>query len=163
VPWECSNFSDKIKRSLNKAMEISPNHQRATRVGLYMLEKSLERIEEVLTPEDGGRISYRVNDYLDDKVRSTVLQDIEKTRSIIRHLKDELNLQTQEESMARKVRSEASHLWEMLSDMRSTGLDRYGKTRKELADFWNPKVEELTEIMLRIGYLMEARSNKPGR
>jgi hypothetical protein len=143
-------------RRLNKAMEISPNHQRVIIVGLYMLEKSLERIEEVLAADDGDRITYRVNDYLDDKVRSTVLQDIEKTRSIIRHLKDELNLQTQEESMARKVRSEASHLWEMLSDMRSGGLDRYGKTPKELADFWDPQLEELIEISLRIG----AKSNK---
>lgn len=144
-------------------MEISPNHRRVILVGLYMLEKSLERIEEVLTAEDGERITYRVNDYLDDKVRSAVLQGIEETRSIIRDLKDELKLQPQEESMARKVRSEASHLWEMLSDMRSSGLDRYGKTPKELADFWNPKVEELIEIILRIGYLVEARSNNPRR
>ena len=128
-----------------------------------MLEKSLERIEEVLTNEDRERITYRVNDYLDDKVCSAVLQSLEKTRSIIRDLKDELKLQTQEESMVRKVRSEASHLWEMLSDMRSSGLDRYGKTPKELADFWNPKVEELIEIILRIGHLVEARSNKPRR
>jgi hypothetical protein len=54
-------------------------------------------------------------------------------------------------------------MWEMLCDMSSSGLDRYGKTPKELADFWDPKVGELIEISLRIRYLMELESNKLGR
>lgn len=140
-------------------MEISPNHQRVIVVGLYMLEKSIERIEEALITGDRGKITYRVNDRLDDEIRNSILQDIEEMRKIIRELKDELNLRTQEESMARKVRGEAAHIWEALSDMRSSGLDRYGKTPKELADFWDPRVEELIEISLRI----EAKSNKSQR
>jgi hypothetical protein len=115
-----------------------------------MLEKSLERIEEALITEDRGRITYKVNEHLDGEVRNSILQDIEKMRRIIRDLKDELNLQAQEESMVRKVRGEAAHIWESLSDMRSSGLDRYGKTPKELADFWDPKIEELIEMSLRI-------------
>jgi hypothetical protein len=131
-------------------MEISPNHQRVIGVGLYLLEKSLERIEDALITVDKERITYKVNDHLDDEVRNSVLQDIEQMRKIIRDLKDELNLQTQEESVVRRVRGEAAHIWEALSDMRSSGLDRYGKTPKELADFWDPKVEELIEMSLRI-------------
>jgi hypothetical protein len=92
-----------------------------------------------------------------------VLQDVEKIRKIIRDLKDELNLRSEEESIARKIRGEAAHMWEMLSDMNSSGLDRYGKTPKELADFWDPKVEELIEISLRIRYLIDVELNKPGR
>ena len=131
-------------------MEISPNHQRVIGVGLYMLEKSLERIEDALITVDKERITYKVNDYPDDEARNSILQDIEQMRNIIKDLKDELNLQTQEESVVRKVRGEAAHIWEALSDMRSSGLDRYGKTPKGLADFWDPKVEELIEMSLRI-------------
>ncbi|GEM_PF-1832223 len=131
-------------------MEISPNHQRVIVVGLYMLEKSLERIEEALITEDRGRITYKVNEHLDGEVRNSILQDIEKMRNIIRDLKNELNLQAQEESIARRVRGEAAHIWEALCDMGSRGLDRYGKMPKELADFWDPKIDELIEMILRI-------------
>lgn len=140
-------------------IEISPNHQRVIIVGLYMLEKSIEQIEGALITGYRERITYEIIDYLDDNIRNSILQDIEKMRKIIRELKDGLNLQTQEESVLRKVRGEAAHIWEALSDMRSSGLDRYGKTPKELADFWDPRVEELIEISLRI----EAKSNKSQR
>jgi hypothetical protein len=128
-----------------------------------MLEKSLERIWETLTAGDKERITYKVNNCPDKQVQNAVLQDVEKIRKIIRDLKDELNLRSEEESIARKIRGEAAHMWEMLSDMNSSGLDRYGKTPKELADFWDPKVEELIEISLRIRYLIDVELNKPGR
>ncbi|MER3446374.1 MAG: hypothetical protein C4291_05780 [Candidatus Dadabacteria bacterium] len=124
-----------MMRSLNKVIEISPNHQRVIIVGLYMLEKSLERIEEALITDNRERITYKLDDHLDDEVRNSILQDIEEMRRIIRELKGGLNLQTQEESVVRKVRGEAAHIGEALSDMRSSGLDRYGKAPKELADF----------------------------
>lgn len=140
---------------------ISQNHKRVITVGLYVLEKSLERIEETLTSaQDRERITYEVNDRLNDEVRNAVLQNIEKMRKIIKDLKDELKLQLQEEPIANKIKAEAAHIWQMLCDMRSGGLDRYGKTAKDLSDFLDPKVEELLEIILRIQYLMEAESNK---
>lgn len=140
-------------------IEISPNHQRVIIVGLYMLEKSIEQIEGALITGYRERITYEIIDYLDDNIRNSILQDIEKMRKIIRELKDGLNLQTQEESVLRKVRGEAAHIWEALSDMTSGGLDRYGKTPKELADFWDSKIEELIEISLKI----EAKSSKSQR
>ncbi len=131
-------------------MEINQNHQRVITVGLYTLEKSTELIEQLLTVQDGERITYKANNQLDDKVRNSVLRDIEEMRKIIRELKDELNLKPREESIARNVRAEAAHIWEALCDMLSGGLDRYGKTPKELADLWDPKVKELIETCLRI-------------
>ncbi|MBI2486163.1 MAG: hypothetical protein HYW01_04235 [Deltaproteobacteria bacterium] len=131
-------------------MEINQYHQRVITAGLYMLEKSIELIERLLIVQDREKITYRVNDQPGDKVRNSVLQDVEKMRKIIRELKDELNLKPREESIARNVRAEAAHIWEALCDMVSGELDRYGKTPKELADLWDPKVKELIEISLRI-------------
>jgi uncharacterized protein YpuA (DUF1002 family) len=146
--------------SISKPKEINPNHGRVITVGLYLLEKSLENIEEAITARDKERITYKVNHCQDNQVQNAVLQDVEKIRKIIRDLKNELNLQLQEESVARKVRGEAAHMWEMLCDMNSSGLNRYGKTPKELADFLDPRVEALIEISLRIRYLIEAESNE---
>ncbi len=131
-------------------MEISENHQRVMTVGLHTLEKSLELIEQLLTVQNREKITYKVTDQLNDKVRISVLQDVEKMRETVRELKDELNLKTREESIARNVQAETAHIWEALCEMVSGELDRYGKTPKELADFWDPKVKELIEISLRI-------------
>jgi hypothetical protein len=131
-------------------MQISQNHQRVIVVGLFTLKKSTELIEQLLTVQDRERITYKANDQLDDKIRNSVLQDVEKMRNIIRELKEELNLKPREESVAKNVWAEAAHIWEALCDMVSGELDRYGKTPKELADFWDPKVKELMEISLRI-------------
>jgi hypothetical protein len=144
-------------------MEFSQNHLRVIAVGLYTLEKSLERVEETLTAGHKEKITYKLNDYADDKVRNTALQDIEQIRNIIRDLKNELKLQPKEESITSKVRGEAAHMWERLCDLGSSGLNRYGETPKDLADFLGPRVEELIEITLRIQNLMRTESNKSKR
>jgi hypothetical protein len=118
-------------------MEINQNHQRVMAASLYTLEKSIERIEGILTTQPRYRITYEVNDLLDDEVRSALLQDLERMRNIIERLKEKLNLKPRKDSMTRNLWVvEVINIWEALSEMESDELDRYGKTPKELSDVW---------------------------
>jgi hypothetical protein len=131
-------------------MEINQNHMRVMTVSLYTLEKSIERIEGILTTNHKNRITYEVSDPLDAEVQDALLQDLGRMRNIIGSLKEKLNLKPRKESMTRNLWVEAINIWEALREMGNDDLDRYGKTPKELSDVWTPKVKELIEIGLRI-------------
>jgi len=127
---------------------------------LYTLEKSIERIEGILTTQDRYKITYEVNDLVEDEVRDALLQDLERMGNIIESLKEKLSLKPRKESMTRNVRVEAINIWEALSEMGCNDLDRYGNTPKELSDVWDAKVKALIEISLRIETKLRNREGK---
>jgi len=141
-------------------MELSQNHVRVMVASLYKLEKSIERIEGILTTQDRYKITYEVNDLVEDEVRDALLQDLERMGNIIESLKEKLSLKPRKESMTRNVRVEAINIWEALSEMGCDDLDRYGNTPKELSDVWDAKVKALIEISLRIETKLRNREGK---
>jgi hypothetical protein len=141
-------------------MELSQNHMRVMAASLYTLEKSIERIEGILTTQHRYRITYEVNDLLDDEVRDALLQDLERMGNIIESLKEKLSLKPRKESMTRNLRVEAINIWEALSEMGCDDLDRYGNTPKELSDVWDAKVKALIKISLRIETKLRNREGK---
>ena len=141
-------------------MEINENHQRVILSGLYMLEKSLERIKEGLATPDSERITYGLNDHLDGEARTIIIQHVEAISQIMRNIMHAFDVQSREESLAKKILAEASHIWEMLCDMRTSRLEKYGKTPKGFSDIWNPMLEDLIELTLRIHSLVEFELRK---
>ncbi len=65
---------------------------RVMAASLYTLEKSIERIERILTATHKDRITYVVSDPLDAEVQDVLLQDLERMRNIIESLKEKLSL-----------------------------------------------------------------------
>jgi hypothetical protein len=124
-------------------MPLSENHERAVATTLTILDERLCEFEEIA----GGRqlrsiLHQEVNDFSRAQ-RAEMMREIVLARQAVRELSHALRLRPRVESLSRRVRGASSSLWESLLDTQSKRLRGYGEVPSALADYLDPRIDQL--------------------
>jgi hypothetical protein len=95
-------------------------------------------------------VLYQQQNTLSDKQRKQLLSEIEVMKKLLGEIKNALDLEIEEESIASDIVGRCASLWVVLTETTSKYLKRYGDVPSELSNFLDPIIERLINHILRI-------------
>lgn len=119
---------------------------------LSIVEELLSEIELVF--EKRERIFLKINRKIEEK---KILTKINEIKMILKGLKKEFDIKEEEITDEAIVNSRCAKIWEILNDLKSDKLKRYGEVPKELKDILDPKIERLIYLINEIVDLSSKR------
>lgn len=135
---------------------LNPYQKNSIEVTLRSFEQNLVMIRKWLNENDQDRILFSRKNPDTPEQRLEISQKIDAAFSEIAFLKEELNLQTETESLVDYVRGQMSLDWEGLLESRSRKLSRFGKIVPEAASIIDPHIQSLADIALSLSTTSEA-------
>jgi len=118
-------------------MNLPENYHRALSISFQLLEEMVEKIEEKnskSTLETGNIIQKKL-----DSIKANLKQ-----------IKKDLNLSQTEESASGVIKGNSAACWEILCDLESKRLKRYGECPPELAQYLDPRTSAMREAFKTI-------------
>ncbi|MCM8771627.1 MAG: hypothetical protein NC922_00915 [Candidatus Omnitrophica bacterium] len=112
---------------------------------LSTVEELLIEIELIF--EKRERIFLKIKKQIDEK---EVMLKISKIKKVLKDLKKEFNIKEEEMAETAIVNSRCAKIWEILNDLKSEKLKRYGEIPKDLGIILDPKIEEIIYLINEI-------------
>lgn len=123
-------------------IELTEQYRRSLSTGLGFVEEMLEDIVAAVRSEG------------DDETAGTpsalMTTEIERIRLAFQEIRATLSLPQTSGDPAGVVFSRCAKMWEVLSDMRTKRLQRYGQTPAGLSDYLDPRIDEVLSSIERI-------------
>jgi len=126
---------------------VGENHKRAIVTTLALLDEMLCGFEQIARGHECHAVMYSERNTLSEDQRRTVRAEIAQMRKIIRQIKESLGLEEQTEDLGAKIWASSSAFWEVLVEMKSRYLKRYGDPPRGLAEYLDPLVDNLIAHM----------------
>ncbi len=138
---------------------LNENQERSLTLSLRRLEKLLTRLErEADWPEEQGRL-YLLQNSLKDQTRQNILRELTaQARAEIIKLADFFNLPSESADRAIHFRGELIIMWEGLVEKESRYLRGFGKVNPALAQFLDPSIEYLVQLVLKMQAICDPES-----
>ena len=131
-------------------IQITENHKCGITCSLYLLDKMLCEFEQYARGRQRRSVLYQQQNTLSDKQRKQLLSEIEVMKKLLGEIKNALDLEIEEESIASDIVGRCASLWVVLTETTSKYLKRYGDVPSELSNFLDPIIERLINHILRI-------------
>ncbi|MCM8756958.1 MAG: hypothetical protein NC823_00570 [Candidatus Omnitrophica bacterium] len=131
-------------------LKVSDNQRRTISTTLIMLDEMLCEFDRIAAGQETRSIMYAEKNSLSAKQKAQLRGIMTTMREIIRQIKERLSLETEEVNLANRIWSSASAFWEVLIETKSERLKGYGTITPSLADFINPKIDELIKHLTGI-------------
>jgi len=128
-------------------------------VTLRDFEKSLRRVESLMDSTEANGILFRPRLSISAEKRAQAHQKISAALDQIQELSRLFAFDTEEQDIARLIRSEMSSHWANLLDSRSRKLKRYGNVYPQLAENLDAYILSLSKIALSLATLFEENSS----
>lgn len=132
---------------LNDIPMISDDHRRGISSTLVLLDEVLCRFERWAKSGTAEGPLYEEREDLSEEQKQAILDEIDSIRAVIAGLRDELQLHKKVESVETAIWSQCSWCWNLLVELESRRLKRYGKLPAGFAAYFDPKVKVLIERM----------------
>ncbi len=133
---------------------MSENHIRGISTTLYLLDKALCQFDEWATGKKVRSTLYEVRNSLSSEQGRTISELVEDMQTILREMRDTLNLDGSVHIAEKMILSSCSVLWVSLSELEGSRLRRYGEVPPGLADYLDPrtalligKLREVAEVV----------------
>ncbi len=128
---------------------MDENHKRVLSNSLLIIEKDLRNITVILKQagETRDTIFYsKVND-IDEMAATRILGGAQSMLQEIKHIKEEAELETREESIRREVYNLIIEIWTLLEDLRPEKLKAYGPLTERDKELLRPHIQELLKMV----------------
>ena len=132
-----------------KTIDLKPNHRRSFASTLYLLEKMVLEIREVLSSESDLRMQ-KVTKDLSERKKEEVFRALELLELEIGRLADKYQLPPQEMVESHFLNSRKSKAWEILNDSLSKRMNGFGEFPPELAREFDADIEGLLQLVAKL-------------
>lgn len=110
-----------------------------------VIENLLEEIEAVLEPKE--RMFFKIKRNLDQRELKLKIIEI---KNILKDLKEKLGIKEEEITDIAIINSRCAKMWEILNDLRSDKLKRYGEIPKEVKSITESSIKKLIDLVNEI-------------
>jgi len=130
-------------------IKLPDNYLRSVSASIYLVEKNLDTLEQMLISEKNHTTYKIVNDIGAYKTQH-LLDVISQSRQIISNLQEKYDLKKEETYLSRILAAYKSRVWEMLSDTKSKRMKGYGELQHEQAVILDKDMENLLEVVSKL-------------
>ncbi len=130
-------------------IKLQPNHKRSFSSSIYLLEKLVEEVREVLT-SDRQLLMQEIETDLDDGKRRQTLDAVDEIEKEIARLADKYQLTKQEMVESHFLNSRKSKAWEILNDSLSKRMNGFGEFPAEMAAGFDADIEYLLTLVNKL-------------
>ncbi len=127
---------------LNK-FQLSEPYCRVLSSALSIVEEMLSELDDLLKCQPIGSIFTDVVNTLDGKHRQLIHEEVESMRHKLRNVKTTIGLNSATVKNAALISSRRGKIWEILCDLETRCLRRYGKPPNGLSDYLDCRIREL--------------------
>ena len=138
-------------------MHLTEPYQRAISSSLAIVEERLFELERLLKNEHGVSIFNSVRSTLGPEQKQHIQREIEDIREGLWDIKSTLSLKSSSVNDAVLIGSRCASIWEMLCNLETKRLRRYGAPPEELGNYFDTKIRELIKHIERISELVEKK------
>ncbi len=132
-----------------KTVELQPNHRRSFSSTLYLLEKMIAEVREVLSSGPEGRMQ-KVTKDLSESKKEAVFKALSLLENEIGRLADKYQLTPQEMVESHFLNSRKSKAWEILNDSLSKRMSGFGEFPPEIAEEFDKDIEGLLKLVSKL-------------
>ena len=126
--------------------KLPPNHLRSVSVSIYLVEKTIDELENMLT-QLRQHLTYETVNDMEDSEKEKLLQSIKQTRAFIAELMHKYSLNREVTYMSRILNERKSRMWEILGDTTSKRMKGYGHLSGETAAELDRDIKKLTGLI----------------
>jgi hypothetical protein len=137
------------------ALSISENHRRGIATTLGLLDETLCRFAPWAHGSEAHGVLYEERNSLTAGQREQLLATIASIREVMKSLRDDLKLDKRLLDVRTTVWSESSSRWEALVELGTGHLKRYGDMPAGFAEYLDPKVEAIIQLLRRFSELSD--------
>jgi len=130
-------------------MRIPESYRNALSSQLGVIEELLNEIESVLKEEENF-LFLKIERKIKKEKRKKIEEKIEELKKIISDMKREFNLKEDVLTDVAVISSRTSKIWEILCDMKTEKMKRYGKIPDGLSDILDPLINRMIKLTERI-------------
>ncbi len=127
------------------AFPVNLAHQRGIGVTLTLVDSALCRIDEWANGRETQSVLHREQNNLTEDQRAAIKETTDQMRRLIEELARTFNVHGSVQDAASTVRGECAGVWEPLVEMLTKHLRRYGDLPEGLAEYLDPKTEQLIQ------------------
>ena len=132
-----------------KTVDLHPNHRRSFASTLFLLEKMVSEVREVLSAESDLRMQ-KVTKDLSESKKKEVCAALNLLENEIGRLADKYQLPPQEMVESHFLNSRKSKAWEILNDSLSKRMNGFGEFPAELAREFDADIEGLLKLVAKL-------------
>lgn len=110
-----------------------------------VIENLLEEIEAFLKPKE--RMFFKIKRNLDQRELKLKIIEI---KNILKDLKEKLGIKEEEITDIAVINSRCAKMWEILNDLRSDKLKRYGEIPEEVKSITESSIKKLIDLVNEI-------------
>ncbi len=132
-----------------KTIDLQPNHRRSFSSTLFLLEKMVVEIREVLSSGKALRMQQVEKDLSQEK-KQQVFEVLDEIEVEIRLLADKYQLVPQEMVESHFLNSRKSKAWEILNDSLSKRMNGFGAFPPELKEEFDSDIARLLQQVAKL-------------
>ncbi len=132
-----------------KTIDLKPNHRRSFSSTLFLLEKMVAEVREVLSADSDLRMQ-KVTKDLGEGKKNEVFDALGLLEKEIGRLADKYQLPPQEMVESHFLNSRKSKAWEILNDSLSKRMNGFGEFPAELAREFDADIEGLLKLVAKL-------------
>ena len=136
------------------AIQLSDNHRRGISSALFLLDRMLCGFEDYARGREVRSVFYIEQNILSRDQKKRLLAEIAQMRDLLRDLKDGLGLDVKTEDVGRHIWGHCSTFWEVLVEIQSRFLKRFGEPPPQLAEYLDPRIDVLIEHVRSVADLV---------
>jgi len=130
-------------------------HKNGIETTLGLLDEALLEFEAWAHGRENRSVLYRERNTLSKDQRERISIQVQKMRTILVEVRDDLNLRTMTGNVAKSILGQCSALWVSLVELEGEHLGRYGKPPDGLAEYLDPKTAQLIDAVKEISRIAE--------
>jgi len=130
-------------------MKIPESYRNALSSQLAVIEELLNEIESVLKDKENF-LFLKIERKIKKEDRKKINERIKELKKIIAVMKRKFNLKEDVLTDIAVISSRTSKIWEILCDMKTEKMKRYGKIPDGLSDVLDPLIDRMIKLTERI-------------
>ncbi len=134
---------------MSGTVKLPKNHLRSVSVSMYLIEKSVDELQEIIQKGKNGNTYQVVND-LDEKELENDIKIISKVKEKIAEMSGKYSLRKDVTYMSRIRNSKKSKMWEILCDTNSKRLKGFGELPEDMAEEVDADINAIIELVEKL-------------
>jgi hypothetical protein len=136
---------------MKKEILLPDNHKRTLSSSLYLVEKLLTEMEELILEQNDSCCSEIIND-IEKTVIENNLSVIQEAKTYICNLVEKYNTTRKSQHLKRIIDAKRTKIWEILNDSFSKKLKGYGSFPQKYVNEYDTDISTLIRITNEINY-----------
>lgn len=141
---------------------LNENQKRRVEIALFLLDRDLDEVMQLLKNEASSGILYAVEKDIDANVAARLVADANEIKVTIADLKTCFGLEPQVRLSSRTIRALLAASWVRIHDARPRNLGGMGAVDPTLFESLEPALVHLIEILQRMENLVESQDEQAG-